>query len=95
MFNSNLTISDNLYQEIKEISFKNDSTNFPLRFKTKFQSNPKGLSVIYAYDSTASAMNASMPWVVWSYKNGEVIISSITGLTASNNINIRLHLIYG
>lgn len=95
MFNSNLTVNDNLYQEIKELSFNNDATNFPLRFRTKFLATPKGLSVIYCYDSTSAIMNSSTPWVSWSYKNNEVTISSITNLTASHNYVMRLHLIYG
>ena len=42
-FSNSITIDDNLFQEIKEIKYVNSPTNFPLKFRTKFNSNPRGL----------------------------------------------------
>ena len=96
-YNNNLTIGDNLYQEIKEIKFINASTNFPLKFKTKFNVFPVGLNLIYLYDNTLGSMASPSvaPYVVWTFLNGEVIISSISGLTSSRTYTMRIHCIYG
>lgn len=89
-----LTIEDNLYQEIKEIKYKNDTNNFPLRFQTKFQVQPKGLLVMYLYNNTLGSYSTAQPWVVWRYSDGQVIISDISGLTASSTYTIRFLVIY-
>lgn len=94
-FNNGLTITDNLFQEIKEISWKNDSVNFPIRFSTKFNKIPQGLNVIYLFNTTDGVYSTAAPWLEWSYSNGQVVISAITGLTASKNYTMRLQVIYG
>ena len=94
-FNNGLTIADNLNQEIKEISWKNDSVNLPLRFNTKFNKYPQGLSVIYLFNTTDGVYSTQAPWLEWTYSNNQIVISSITGLTASKNYTMRLLVIYG
>ena len=94
-FSNNITIADNLNQEIKEIKFKNSSNNFPLTFKTKFNSNPKGLMMIYLYDETLSKGAAINPAIEWKYKDGDIQILSLSGLTASTIYTIRFLVIYG
>lgn len=93
-FNNNLTISDNLSQEIKEIKFKNSTVNFPLVFQTKFNSNPMGINVIYIYNNTLSAYSTTAPHLQWIYLNGLIKITAITGLTADSTYTMRLHAIY-
>jgi len=90
-----LTVSENLYQEIKEISFKNNAGNFPLTFRTKFASNPKGMQLIYIYDNTLSKCATQFPVVEWFYDNGTIKITALTGLTAATNYTIRFLVIYG
>lgn len=92
-FNNGLTVEDNFSQEIKEIKFLNDSTNFPLNFKTKFSINPKGLTLIYCVDSSNAALTVQ-PWLNWSYNNGIITIRSITGLVTSSTYTIRILVIY-
>lgn len=92
-FNNGLTVEDNLSQEIKEIKFLNDSTNFPLSFKTKFASNPKGLTLIYCVDSSNTDLTVQ-PCLNWSYNNGIITIRSITGLVSSSTYTIRVLVIY-
>lgn len=94
-FNNNITVGENLYQEIKELKFKNETVNFPLKFKTKFNVNPKGLVMIYAYDNTLSKNAALSSGIDWKFQDNQIIITSISGLTASTTYTIRLHLIYG
>jgi hypothetical protein len=96
-YNNNLTIGDNLYQEIKEIKFINSTTNFPLKFKTKFNVFPQGLNLVYLYDNTTGAMAipSTAPYIVWTFLNNDVIISSISGLTSNRTYTMRIHCIYG
>jgi len=94
-FNNNLNIADNLYQEIKEIKFKNSSVNFPLKFRTKYSVYPKGMIPIFLFNETLSANSGQVPVLTWSYSNGEISISSLTGLTADSTYTIRLLVING
>jgi hypothetical protein len=94
-FSNSFNIEDNLFQEIKEIKYVNSASNFPLKFRTKFNSSPKGLSVIYLFNNTTGSYSALQPWVVWSFKNNEIEITSISGLTAASTYTIRLLAFYG
>lgn len=94
-FNNNLTISENFFQEIKEVKFKNQTQSFPLNFKTKFNTQPKGVLLIYANDETAGQVSILPTQVVWSYGNNQVKISSISGLTSNSNYTFRFLIIYG
>lgn len=94
-FNNNITVQDNLKQEIKELTFINQTQDLPLKFMTKFAQNPKGLSVLYCYDNTNSEMNFAGPiWANWSYGNSTITINSLTGLTSGRKYTIRFHVIY-
>lgn len=94
-FSNGFNIQDNLFQEIKEIKWVNSSTNFPLKFKTKFAVSPKGLTTIYLLNNTLGSYSTQIPWVVWNYQDGAVTISNISGLTASSTYTIRLLVFYG
>jgi len=94
-FNNQLTIGDNLFQEIKEIKFKNTANDYPYKFQTKFNVIPRGLTCIYLFDNDLGAFAAETPLIVWSYANQEITISSIQGLTTDESYTIRLHIIYG
>lgn len=94
-FNNQLTISDNLFQEIKEIKYVNKAANFPMSVKTKFNTQPMGLHCIYIRNNTTEAYSTLAPHVVWSWANGQLIISDISGLTTNSTYTIRLLLVYG
>jgi len=94
-FGNQLTIEDNLYQEIKEIKWVNSAQNFPLKFKTKYSVHPKGLNPIYLLNNTTGNYSTQIPWIVWSYSDGQVVISNVSGLTAASTYTIRLLVIYG
>lgn len=91
--NNNITIQDNLYQEVKEIKFVVDATTYPIKFKTKFNKQPLGVQVIYCRDNTG-ATTSDYPWVDWSFNDGLFTITSIANLTTNANYTIRLHIIY-
>jgi len=94
-YNNNLSIKDNLFQEIKELSFKNETNSFPLIFRTKFNQFPQGMIQIYLYDKTLSSFAAINPAIDWTFRNNEIVISSLSGLTSSHSYTIRFLVIYG
>lgn len=91
---NNVTVSENLYQEIKELKFTLDAATYPIRFKTKFNKNPIGLQTIYCKDAIGGTAS-NTPWISWSFADGQLTISNITNLTTSQTYTLRLHLIYG
>ncbi len=93
-FQNNLTVTDNLYQEIKTIKFVNDSSNFPLKFETKFNRQPVAVQIIYAVATNGTTASAQ-PWPTWSFADGSLTISALTGLTAGLTYNIKIFVIYG
>ena len=94
-FSNNSTVLDNLYQEIKEIKWKNSTTTYPLKFTTKFKVSPKGIFPIYLYNNTLGTYSTTQPWVVWTFSNNQILISNISGLTADSTYTIRLLVVYG
>lgn len=92
--NNNITVSENLYQEVKELKFTVDATTYPLRFKTKFNKQPVGLHVLYCKDS-AGGTSSNTPWITWSFADGLMTITNITNLTNSLNYTVRILVIYG
>lgn len=94
-FRNQITIQDNLFQEIKEIKWANQTSNFPLRFTPKFSAQPRGLASIYIYNNTDQVYSSTAPHVVWSYDGTNVVISDISGLTSGKTYTIRLLVIYG
>jgi hypothetical protein len=89
-----VTIADNLNQEILETKFLNDAVAFPMRIKTKFATTPKGLSCIYCI-ATDGTTASNTPWLTWSFANQLLTIDSMTNLTSGKTYTIRLHLVYG
>lgn len=94
---NNLTVSDNLFQEIKEIKFKNTANNFPLKFKTKFNVFPQGVHLIYLYDNTTNdaAIPSVTPYIQWTFNNNDLIIKSISGLNSNSTYTLRVLVING
>lgn len=94
-FRNQLTIADNLFQEIKEIKFINNNVNFPLRFTPKFSSQPIGLTCIYIYNNTDSTYSLTAPHVVWGYDGTQIVISDVDNLSNNHSYTIKLLVIYG
>lgn len=92
-FQNRLSVADNLYQEIKTLSLVNETSNFPVNFKTKFNKNPEGLTLIYCKASDGTLPSAQ-PLIDWGFNDGILTITSISNLTASKKYTIKLHLFY-
>lgn len=92
--NSNqITIADNLAQEILEIKFVNDAVAFPMKVKTKFNQLPKGLTVIYC-QATDGTTASNTPWLDQTFQNQLLTINSISNLTLGKTYTIRIQVIY-
>ncbi|WP_374028334.1 hypothetical protein ACES2J_08355 [Bdellovibrio bacteriovorus] len=92
-WNNGITIEDNLHQEIRDVKIVVDANSFPMKIKAKFATYPKGVTVIYCVDAAGGAPTTA-PWVSWSYSNGQIEISNITGLTVGKTYNLKIHVIY-
>lgn len=92
--NNQITVEDNLFQEIKEIKVVNDGVAFPIQIKTKFTTYPKGVTCLSA-KALDNSLLTSTPFVNWEYSNNILTIRSITGLSSNVTYNINLHIIYG
>lgn len=92
--NNQVTVSDNLFQEIKTISLLNETTNFPLKFATKFNKYPEGVLLLSAIDSNGNGPSVN-PLISWGFASGVLSINSISGLTTSSKYTIKLLIIYG
>ena len=89
---NNITISDNLYQEIKSVTFVNTSA-FPIKISTKFYKYPE---FIFAGTciSSEGLYPSLQPLVTWSFADGVLSINSVSGLTADLKYTIKLLIIY-
>jgi hypothetical protein len=86
-YSNQLTIADNLFQEIREIKFQNTASNFPIKVKTK-------LTYIYILNNTTGSYSVLAPHIVWTWADSQLNISNISGLTASITYTIRVLLFY-
>jgi hypothetical protein len=93
-FNNQLTVKENLFQEIKELTFKNITSNFPMTFKTKWPTNPQGLLLIYCVDNSIAKPPSVTPVVEWIYENGTIKITAIGGLNVGTSYTMRFLIVY-
>lgn len=92
-FNNQLTVADNLYMEFKSIVVVNETTNFPVKFKTKYNKYPEMVVVGKCTDSNG-LYSSVYPLITWTFSNQVLEIQSISGLTASEKYTIKLLIIY-
>lgn len=92
-WNNGISIEENLHQELRDLKLVVDVKTFPFKVKAKFNTYPKGVVVIYCQD-TAGGAPTTAPWVSWTYSNGQIKITNITGLTVGKTYNLKLHIIY-
>lgn len=91
---NDITVRDNLKQEIKEIKLENSSGNLPLKLKLKWPVMPKGLQIIKCHDQDGTAL-VGTPWVNWSYQDGgQLVVSSITNLHPNKTYNISILIVF-
>lgn len=92
-FQNQITVKDNLYQEIKSFTFVNEVSNFPIRIKTKFNKYPEGMTVIYCREANGAYPSVS-PLIQWTFNDGELSMNAISGLTTSAKYTFKIHIIY-
>lgn len=90
---NNLTISDNLYQEIITYKLSNETSNFPLSLSAKYKQYPEAVMLIYC-KATDGTYPSAVPLLQWEFSDGTLTISSISGLTSGKKYTIKLHIIY-
>ena len=91
--NKNLTISENLAQELKTIQkVKVDATGkpiFTLNFKNPLKAKVLGMQVV----RIIGEIPTSHPFITWVENNSIIEIKNITGLVNSVEYNIVIHLL--
>jgi hypothetical protein len=92
--NKKLTITDNLNQELKELTLTMGASGAPtesIQFKNELGINIKGMIVARVENVTnPSSYPATAPFVTWDETNFLVTVKNITGLTSGNKYKIRL-----
>ncbi len=91
--NGNITYSENVYCFIKELTYKTPST-YPTMDNVEFMNTLKnkvtGVQVLQAFEKSTYTPAAGPVYVPWVENNGDLVISSITGLAANKTYTIRL-----
>jgi len=91
--NNQLTVADNLFMELKSISVLNESNNFPVKFRTKYNKYPEMVVVGTCIDSDG-LYSSVHPLITWTFSDQTLNIQSISGLTASKKYTLKLLIIY-
>lgn len=92
-FNNQLTVADNLYMELKSVVVLNEASNFPVKFKTKYNKYPEMVLVGKCTDSDG-LYSSEQPLIAWTFADQVLELQSISGLTASKKYTIKLLIIY-
>ena len=92
-----LTIKDNLAQEIKDVEVSVTATNmYPIYFKCKFSTRAVAMWVGNAVEIAGSPAVITNPvYIDWEYVNGQVKINNISGLTVGKRYRLTLVVSYG
>jgi len=94
-FNRNVTDEENIACQIYDLVYRTPST-YPTADKVSFQRTLKtkatGLTVLQCVEKTTYTPAAGPVYVPWVDNNGQITLSSITGLEASKTYLIRLRV---
>lgn len=92
-FQNRITVSENLYQELRDLQFINETSNFPIQFTTKFNKFPQ-MVILGRIVASDGSLPSEYPLVDWTFRDNYLIINSISGLTTSKNYTAKLLIIY-
>lgn len=91
--NRNITFSENVACFIKEITYKTTSL-YPVmddvQFTNELKTKAAGVMVMQAVEKSNYTPAPGPVFVPWVESNGQILVSSITGLEASKTYTIRL-----
>ena len=97
--NKNLTIADNLLQQIKQVEVTVDTTGTPKttsQFKSDLPQNIIGMNVIKVENLTnTSVYPTGHPFISFDQSSGVITIKNITGLVADNKYRLTINTIGG
>lgn len=98
-FNNGITVRENMLAEHREVEFIVRATadlTFPLKFKTKFALKPLVVTVVGAKEvSGAPQPIGQAVFADWTYENGQISITNLTGLTIGTTYKVMFHVSYG
>lgn len=99
-FNKNITITDNLNQELAELTVSVDNTGVPIKgsvLKYSLKTSCKGIICILASNQTNTNIYPdNMPFISFQQNTSNLInIKHISGLQANQTYTLRLILIGG
>ncbi len=94
--NRNITFSQNISCQIKEISYKTPST-YPtgvegVEFQSTLKTKAQGLFVMQVVEKLTYLPPPGPVYVPWTEDGGVIVLGTITGLEADKNYTIRLLL---
>ena len=92
--NSNVTLQENVASFLKEVTYTTPST-YPsgvadIEVMNELKTRAIGLMVMQVYDKTNYVPAPGPVYTPWVENNGQIVISTITGLEASKTYLIRL-----
>lgn len=92
MVNKNVTFTENIASNIKEVTFRTSSAYpvmDPIEFDSGLRVKAIGVTVQQVYEKLVYAPPPGPVWAGWVENNGTISISKITGLEASKVYIIR------
>lgn len=92
--NRNITLNENIYCRIKELSYKTPST-YPagvldVEFMSDLNTKATGVMLMQVYDKALYLPPPGPVYVPWVENNGNIVVSTITGLEADKIYMVRL-----
>ena len=92
--NKNLTLTENIASFVKEFTYTTVST-YPVgqpntEFITSLKTKPSGLMLMQVYEKNTYTPAVGPVYVPWVEKDGNIIISTITGLDANKTYLVRV-----
>lgn len=93
-FNKNITFSENVACNVKQITYNTPSTYpagvEPIRFEAGIKTRATGVMLMQVYDRLNYTPPAGPVYIPWVEDNGEIVLGTITGLDASKSYILRL-----
>ncbi len=92
--NRNITLTENVSSFIREMTYNTPpsypSGVDPISFKNELKIKPIGVLVLQIYDKSNYTPAVGPVYVPWVEDDGDIIISTLTGLVASKSYLLRL-----
>lgn len=87
--NKGLTFRENMVAQVKELTFREDASTYPIQFSWELRSQPTDLLITRVVTQSGSNPTAAV-WPRWSFDGSSVSIEDITGLSSGSEYKIRI-----